>query len=126
MDEKVKLTFEYSLKTIKKTENPCASCVLRVDEFGCYSRKSCKYTDENPQVYYFEGLVEPELKNTLLRIIDNYMQRNPKQRFAQVLFNLGINQFADPNNPEAKNFLLRDIYNDLDDDIFFRIGKQNM
>ena len=58
MEEKVKVTFDYTIKTIDKTSNPCKQCALSVGNFSCMSRKLCKYTDEKPQVYYFNGVSE--------------------------------------------------------------------
>lgn len=58
MKEKVKITFDYTLKTIQKTTNPCKQCAMSIGSFSCMSRKLCKYTDDKPQVYYFEGVSE--------------------------------------------------------------------
>ena len=60
-------------------------------------------------------------KKIILTTIEQYLEKNPSIRFAQALFNLGITEFADKNNPEAKGFLLRDIYNDSDDDVLKRM-----
>lgn len=53
----------------------------------------------------------------ILTIIEQYLKDNPSIRFGQALFNLNINQFkmADTNQ------LIRDIYNDTDDQILKRI-----
>lgn len=61
---------------------------------------------------------------TILTLIEQYLEKNPSIRFTQALFNLGITEFADKGNPEAKGFLLRDIYNDIDDEVLERMAKQ--
>jgi len=62
---------------------------------------------------------------TILLVIEQYLEKNPTDRFTQALFNLGITEFADKGNPETKGFLLRDIYNDEDIDVLGRMAKQN-
>lgn len=59
----------------------------------------------------------------ILEVISKYLEENPEQRFWQALFNLWINEFADKSNPEAKDFLLKDIYNDRDSEIVSKIKK---
>ena len=61
----------------------------------------------------------------ILNWIEDYLRENPEIRFAQALFNLGINQFADPISPETKEYLLRDIYNDSDEAIIKRMKEQD-
>jgi hypothetical protein len=61
---------------------------------------------------------------TILILLEQYLEENPSIRFAQALFNLGITEFADKDNPSAKQFTLRDIYNDTDDSVMERITKQ--
>ena len=65
--------------------------------------------------------MKPEHK-AILEMIENYLEKNPAQRFGQALFNLDINQFASPKHPEEKKHLLRDIYSDQDADILKRIS----
>lgn len=60
----------------------------------------------------------------IMEIIEAELNKSPYLRFGQVLFNLDINQFADEINPENKNHLLRDIYNDQDIRILKRITEQ--
>jgi hypothetical protein len=60
----------------------------------------------------------------ILNKIETRLKENPSERFAQALFNLGINEFEDKSNPESKGFLLRDIYNDTDKYILDKINKQ--
>lgn len=62
-----------------------------------------------------------ENQKTLIEILSEYLKKNPNLRFSQALFNLNINQFADPINPETKGFLLKDIYNDTDEQLLERI-----
>lgn len=57
----------------------------------------------------------------ILKILTKYLENNPTIRFGQALTNLNINEFADKKNPHHKNYLLRDIYNDSDEDILARI-----
>lgn len=54
----------------------------------------------------------------ILKLITDYLKEHPDQRFGQILFNMGINEFRQDKNEE---FLLRDIYNDSDDEIVKRI-----
>ncbi|MGL2966112.1 hypothetical protein [Flavobacterium sp. XGLA_31] len=55
----------------------------------------------------------------ILDKLRTYLEKNPNQRFGQVLFNLGINEFM-----ENKEFQLRDIYGDADSEILNRIKKR--
>lgn len=57
----------------------------------------------------------------ILILIDQYLENNPDIRFAQALFNLDINEFANKIDPEDGNFMLRDPYNDKDSDVLKRI-----
>jgi len=57
----------------------------------------------------------------IIDIISRYSNENPEQRFAQILFNLGINEFSKIDN---ENFQLRDIYNDKDDQLLERISEK--
>jgi len=57
----------------------------------------------------------------ILNKVSEYLEDNPEAKFTQALANLNINQFADLNNPEAKNFLLRNPYNDTDKQVLERI-----
>ena len=60
----------------------------------------------------------------LIGLISRYLEANPSQRFGQALFNLGINEFADPEAPERANHRLRDIYADSDQAILERALEQ--
>ncbi len=55
----------------------------------------------------------------ILDLISKYATENPSQRLGQIIFNLDINQF-DKN----KEFILRDIYNDSDEEILKRIKER--
>lgn len=55
----------------------------------------------------------------ILDIISKYTNENPSQRLGQIIFNLDINQF-DKN----KNHILRDIYNDSDEEILKRLKER--
>ena len=65
--------------------------------------------------------MKPE-HQALIQILTDFLERNPSQRFGQALFNLNINGFANPKDPEKNNFYLRDIYNDTDAEILKRIN----
>ena len=52
-------------------------------------------------------------------LIKAYSEKNPNQRFGEILFNLAINQFKNSCNNENE---LRDIYNDSDEQILERIN----
>ncbi|WP_271711506.1 hypothetical protein [Marinigracilibium pacificum] len=60
----------------------------------------------------------------ILDAIEEALNKNPDLRFGQALFNLGINQFANPENPEQENYRIRDIHGDKDSDIIQRIMNQ--
>lgn len=60
-------------------------------------------------------------QQTILKTIEQYLQKNPGIRFGQALMNLNINQFNQPQNLELGKRLLRDIYNDSDKEILNRI-----
>jgi len=61
----------------------------------------------------------------ILKAIEESLIRDPELRFGQVLFNLGINQFVSPDNPEKTDYRMRDIHGDKDSTIIERINKQN-
>ena len=56
-----------------------------------------------------------EAKQEILNIIANYCKENPNQRFAQILFNLNINEFKKDSEE------IRDIHNDSDKKILERV-----
>lgn len=62
---------------------------------------------------------------TILDAIEKALIRDPELRFGQVLFNLGINQFLNPENPAEADYKMRDIHNDKDSEIIDRINQQN-
>jgi len=59
----------------------------------------------------------------ILQDIAEYIKSAPGLRFGQILFNLNIIEFADKNNPEVKEFLLRDIHTDSSSTIHHRVRK---
>ncbi len=59
-----------------------------------------------------------ETQKEILQLISDFMAENPNQRFGQILFNLDINQFKTNKNE------LKDIYNDLDEEILERIKQR--
>jgi hypothetical protein len=60
----------------------------------------------------------------IVKLLADYLENNPTQRFAQAIFNLRVNEFADKMKPENKGYLLRDIYNDSDEQVINRIKNQ--
>lgn len=64
--------------------------------------------------------MKPQHKK-ILDLLKQYLNKHPEQRFGQALYNLNINEFTNPTNPSQSGYLLRDIYNDTDDDIIKRI-----
>jgi len=64
-----------------------------------------------------------EAKEILL-LIEKELIENEGARFTQVLFNLGINKFANEEYPSVKDYLLRDNYNDSDSSVLDRIKKR--
>jgi hypothetical protein len=65
-------------------------------------------------------------QKSILKLIGQFLEKYPEQRFGQALCNLGINEFADKTNPSAKKHLLRNIYNDSDNDILQRTKQAKM
>jgi len=57
----------------------------------------------------------------ILLLIEKELIENEGARFTQVLFNLGINKFANEEYPSVKDYLLRDNYNDTDSAVLERI-----
>ncbi len=60
----------------------------------------------------------------ILKAIEEALNRDPELRFGQALFNLGINQFVNPENPAESDYRVRDIHGDDDITIINRIRKQ--
>ena len=56
-----------------------------------------------------------ETKKEILKMIEEFLNENPNQRFGQALFNLNVIEFQ--NDSEE----IRDIYNDLDEEILLRL-----
>ena len=61
----------------------------------------------------------------IVQIIEDYLIANPSIRFGQALYNLGILDFTNTNEPEKEKHQLRDIYADSDIAILKRIKKNN-
>ncbi len=59
----------------------------------------------------------------IMYLLGVYLNNNPSIRFTQALFNLGITEFADGKNPELKEYLLRNNYNDSDSNVVGRIKR---
>ena len=51
-----------------------------------------------------------EEHRTILQAIEDTLNRDPELRFGQALFNLGINEFVNPENPSAAFHKMRDIH----------------
>lgn len=60
----------------------------------------------------------------ILNAIEEALTRNPDLRFGQALFNLSINEFVNPENPQEADHKMRDIHADKDSDIIARIRRQ--
>ena len=60
----------------------------------------------------------------ILKAIEEALNRDPELRFGQALFNLGINEFINPDNPGEVDYKMRDIHGDKDSDIITRIKRQ--
>jgi hypothetical protein len=60
----------------------------------------------------------------ILNEIEEALNRDPELRFGQALFNLGINQFVNPENPAEADYRMRDIHDDKDSEIIGRIRAQ--
>ena len=56
----------------------------------------------------------------IVKILSDYLEENPSIRFGQALHNLSITMF-NTSDPEDCGFLLKDIYNDTDEEILERI-----
>lgn len=65
-----------------------------------------------------------EFNRQILEILAAYIEEKPSQRFGQILFNLEINQFKNQDDPDKEKYLLRDIYNDLSEDILNRVKER--
>ena len=60
----------------------------------------------------------------ILKAIEEALNRDPELRFGQAIFNLGINEFVNPDNPAEVDYKMRDIHGDKDSDIITRIKRQ--
>lgn len=74
--------------------------------------KMTNHWDEEDQRSFELSPIHAEI----LDAIESYLSKPGASdlRFTQALFNLGINEFASPENPEEKGFLFRDNHNDSD------------
>ena len=52
------------------------------------------------------------------------MEKNYEKRFGKEIFNLGINQFVNREDPAKENYRIRDIHGDSDEKILERIKSQ--
>jgi hypothetical protein len=62
-----------------------------------------------------------EFNRQILEIIAAYAEKNPTQRFGQILFNLNINQFKDQENPSNANYQIRNIHGDSSEYVLSRV-----
>ncbi len=65
-----------------------------------------------------------EKHRIILKAIEEALNRDPELRFGQALFNLGINEFVNRDNPSKTDYRMRDIHGDKDSDIIARIRRQ--
>lgn len=99
------------------------------DDFGGLGDQALETTNLitiNKNEFEIEWLKSnPKRKHQqILDLISEYLSMYYDQRFGQALFNLKINEFIDKTTSTEENFVLRDIYNDSDDEIIERIQKQ--
>ena len=67
---------------------------------------------------------QTEMKETskeIMKLIVEYLEKNPNQRFGQALYNLGVNEDDGKWKPETGAIKLRDIFYDTDEAILERI-----
>ncbi len=57
----------------------------------------------------------------ILKVLGQFLEENPEQRFGQALFNLHVNEFQEGGTPG--NYRVRDIYSDWDREILERATK---
>ena len=60
----------------------------------------------------------------IIKLISDYLNKNPEERFGQALFNLRVNEFSNKIEPEKENYKIRNIHGDSDDKILERIKNQ--
>ena len=65
------------------------------------------------------------LHSKIIKLLSDYLEKNPDQRFTQALFNLGINEFEETNTIVKRDVqpILRDVYNDEDEVVLERVTK---
>lgn len=62
----------------------------------------------------------------ILALLKQHMDERPDLRFCQILFNLGINEFANKEEPETCDWNFRDNYNDSDTEIIDKLRNYNI
>ena len=65
-----------------------------------------------------------EFNREIIKILAAHIENYPTQRFGQILFNLGISQFKDEDDPAAADYAGRDIYNDSSELVLSRAVKR--
>ena len=66
-----------------------------------------------------------EQAKQILSEIEQHLTKYQQCRFTQALFNLGITEFKDKEDPGVFGHLLRDPYADSDTEVLFRINEQH-
>ena len=51
-----------------------------------------------------------ETSKEIMKLIEEYLEKNPNQRFGQALYNLGVNGDDGKWKPETGSIKLRDIF----------------
>ena len=67
---------------------------------------------------------QTEMKETskeIMKLIVEYLEKNPCQRFGQALYNLGVNEDDGKWKPDNGEIKLRDIFYDTDEAVLERI-----
>ena len=62
-----------------------------------------------------------ETSKEIMKLIEEYLEKNPNQRFGQALYNLGVNEDDGKWKPETGSIKLRDIFYDTDEEVLERI-----
>jgi hypothetical protein len=91
---------------------------IELDEFHDFEIEKEEFNQEwkksNPKKEHQE----------ILDLISDYLSNHYDQRFGQAIFNLGINQFVNREDPAKENHRIRDIHSDKDEKILERIKSQ--
>lgn len=59
----------------------------------------------------------------ILTLLQKHLEENPNLTFCKLLFNMNINEFNSPNEPEWFEYAFRDNYNDSDDIVIEKLRR---